>query len=116
MNLSFLKEYKTLILIFICLFVVYWLIFVLTPKTTITIEYEKRIDSLNILIVNVQKSQQILNNKIDSINMDISKVDDDINKIRKQKTIIKEIYHEKINDIIYFTEPEIDSFFTNRFK
>jgi hypothetical protein len=110
------KDYKTLLFIFIGLFIVYWLIFVLTPKTRISTENQNKIDSLNILILNIQKSQEILNVKLDSINLDINKVDGDIKNIKEQKTIIREIYHEKIINVTNFTETELDSFFTNRYK
>jgi len=110
------KNFKTLFFIFIGLFIVYWLIFVLTPKTRISTENQNKIDSLNILIINIQKSQKNLNIKLDSINLDINKVDKDINNIKTQKTIIREIYHEKIINAINFTETELDSFFTNRYK
>jgi len=110
------KNFKTLFFIFIGLFIVYWLIFVLTPKTRISTENQNKIDSLNILIINIQKSQKNLNIKLDSINLDINKVDKDINNIKAQKTIIREIYHEKIINAINFTETELDSFFTNRYK
>lgn len=110
------KNFKTFFFVFIGLFVVYWLIFVLTPKTKISIENQNKIDSLNILFLDIQKSQKTLNIKLDSINLDINKVDKDINKIKNQKTIIREIYHEKIINAANFTETELDSFFTNRYK
>jgi predicted PurR-regulated permease PerM len=110
------KDYKILFLLIISLFIVYWLIFVLTPKTKISIDNQNKIDSLNILILNIQKSQEILDNKIDLIDSDINKVDKDIKNIKDQKTIVKENYHEKIINVVNFTETELDSFFTNRYK
>jgi len=115
--ISFLiKEFKTIFLFFFCLFITYWLIFVLTPKLDIFIDYKSKVDSLDALIIDIQKSQNLLNNKLDSINEDISNVDKDLDNIKEQKTIIREIYHEKINDVVNFSQPEIDSFFTNRYK
>ena len=40
----------------------------------------------------------------------------DIKKIKDLKTIVKENYHEKIINVVNFTETELDSFFTNRYK
>lgn len=110
------KDYKTLFLFFIGLFIIYWLIFVLTPKNNILINEQNRIDSLNISIKNIQKTQEILDNKIDSINLSIDKVDQEIDTIKNKKTIIKEIYHEKIINVVNFTETELDSFFANRYQ
>ena len=58
------KDYKTLFLFFIGLFIIYWLIFVLTPKNNISINEQNRIDSLNISIKNIQKTQEILETKL----------------------------------------------------
>ena len=110
------KDYKTLFLFFIGLFIIYWLIFVLTPKSKMSEEEQKKITFLNKSILDIQKSQKILDNKIDSINKTINKVDDEIHEIKDKKTIIKEIYHEKIINVTNFTETELDSFFTDRYK
>jgi len=110
------KDYKTILLLLSNLFIIFWLIFILTPRLNITLENKNKIDELNSLILNAQKSQELLNNKIDSINMDVNKIDRDINVLKNKKTIVKEIYYEKINNINNFNETELDSFFTNRYK
>ena len=110
------KDYKTILLLLSNLFIIFWLIFILTPRLNITLENKNKIDELNSLILNAQKSQELLNNKIDSINTDVNKIDRDINVLKNKKTIVKEIYYEKINNINNFNETELDSFFTNRYK
>jgi hypothetical protein len=62
------------------------------------------------------KEQELLDDKIDDLNKEIIEVDNGIDKIKNQKTIVKEIYHEKINRVSNFTEPELDSFFSDRYK
>lgn len=79
-------------------------------------EDKAKIDSLNTVINDMYKEQEILNDKIDDINKEISEVDNSIDKIKKQKTIVREVYNEKINRVSNFTEPELDSFFSDRYK
>jgi flagellar capping protein FliD len=110
------KNYKTLLMVLFGLFIFYWMVFILTPKVGMSPEDKAKIDSLNVVINNMYKEQELLDDKIDNINKEINEVDNNINKIKKQKTIVKEVYHEKINRVSNFTEPELDSFFSDRYK
>jgi hypothetical protein len=110
------KHYKIILSVLFGLFVLYWLMFILTPKMNMSVEEKAKIDSLNVLIMEMNKNQQILEDKIDGINEEIVEVDKDINKIKVQKTVVKEIYHEKINRVNTLTEPELDEFFSDRYK
>ena len=74
------------------------------------------IDSLNIQIKLLYQQQTKLDSSIAEYNKKIDNVDKDINKIKGQKTVIKEIYHEKINNVNNYTEPELDSFFSTRYN
>ena len=110
------KNYKIILAVLFGLFVLYWLMFVLTPKMNMSVEEKAKIDSLNVLILEMNKNQQILDDKIDGINEEIVEVDKDIDKIKGQKTVVKEIYHEKINRVNTLTEPELDEIFSDRYK
>jgi len=109
-------KYKTILLVLFGLFIFYWMIFILTPRVGMSPEDKAKIDSLNVIIHNMYKEQELLDNKIDAINKEIVEVDNSIGKIKNQKTIVKEIYHEKINSVSNFTEPELDSFFSDRYN
>lgn len=110
------KEYKTLVGFFSILYVFYWITFVLTPTMEMSVDEKQKIDSLNSLIREMHEEQEKLDKKIDRINDEIKDVNKSIDKIKVQKIEIKEIYHEKINRASNFTEPELDSFFSNRYK
>lgn len=75
----------------------------------------EKIDSLNNLIKEMENHRIKLDSTISMFNTQIENVDSNINKISGQKTIIKEIYHEKINRVNSYTDSEIDSFFTKRY-
>jgi hypothetical protein len=80
-------------------------------------EYEKQqIDSLNVLVKQLHQDNVELEKEIDEYNEKIGKIDNNIKNIRGQKTVVKEIYHEKINSVDRLTVRELDSFFTDRYK
>jgi flagellar capping protein FliD len=110
------KEYKTIVGFSFILYLFYWITFVLTPTMEMSVDEKQKIDSLNTLIKEMYAEQEKLDDKIDNINNEIKDVDSSIDKIKGQKIIIKEKYHEKINRASNFTEPELDSFFSDRYK
>jgi len=112
--LNFIKgNYKSILAGIFGLFILYWMIFVLTPITRMS---EQKIDYLNIIIKDMYKEQQKLDSSIIVYNKKIDEIDNSIHKIKGQKTIIKEIYHEEINRVDSYTDNDIDSFFANRYK
>ena len=114
--LNFLKNnYTTILKGLFGLFLLYWVVFVLTPKVGMSTEEKSKIDSLNIIIKEIYKDQQKLDSNILNYNQKIDEVDNHIDKIKSQKTIVKEIYHEEINRAGNYTEPQIDSFFSARY-
>ena len=115
--LNFIRgNYKTIIKGLVGLFILYWVIYVLTPTMQMSVQEKQKIDSLNIIVKEIYKEQQKLDSSIAGYNKKIDEVDNHIGKIKSQKTIIKEIYHEEINRVDSYTDNDIDSFFANRYK
>jgi len=81
-----------------------------------SVEQKQQIDSLNVLIKNLHEDNLRLENKISDFNQEIENIDINIKGIKGQKTIVKEIYHEKISSVDKLTITELDSFFANRYK
>ena len=77
---------------------------------------KSKIDSLNQMIKEIEIEQKKLDSNIVSYNQKIDEVDNHIDNIKGQKTIVKEIYHEKISSVDKLTVRELDSFFTDRYK
>lgn len=114
---NFLKSnYKTVLKGLFGLFVLYYIIFFLTPKVRMSAESKQQLDSLNVVINKLHQDNLKLENKISNFNKEIEEVDNNINNIKVEKTIIKEIYHEKISNVDKLTVSELDSFFANRYK
>ena len=112
----FIKNYKTILKVIGGIVVLYWLIYFMVPKDTMSKEDHKKIDSLTNLVNNLQKEQDLIESKIDSVNQEVGKIDENISKIKTQKTKVTSKYHEEINRVDKYSEPELDSFFSNRYK
>ena len=115
--LNFVKSnFKTIVKVLFGLFILYYLIFFLTPNVKMSVSQKQQLDSLNLVIKQLHEDNLKLEDKISNFNEEMKEVDKNIGKIKNQKTIVKEIYHEKISSIDKFTERAVDSFFTDRYK
>ena len=110
------KNYKTILLILGGLFILYWVIFILTPNSTMSKEDKAKIDSLTNIVNQINKEQEILENEIKVLNKEVDKIDNNISTIKTNKTKTGKKYHEEISRVDKYTEPELDSFFSNRYK
>ena len=79
-------------------------------------QVKQQLDSLNLIIKQLHEDNLKLESKISDFNEEIKEVDAHIGKIKGQKTIVKEIYHEKISNVDKLTVRELDSFFTDRYN
>ena len=79
-------------------------------------EQVQKLDSLNVSINKMEEQNEYLEGRISDFNAQINSVDNNIQNIKGQKTIIKEYYHEKISNVDKLTDAELDSFFTNRYQ
>jgi len=109
------NHYQTIIKVLFGLFILYWLIFFLTPKIEMSVGEKAQIDSLNNVVKNIYKEQQKLDSSIAVYNKEVEHIDDNISKIKSQKTIIKKVYHEEIKRAATYDDAKLDSFFTSRY-
>jgi septal ring factor EnvC (AmiA/AmiB activator) len=109
------NHYQSIAKVLFGLFILYWLIFFLTPKIEMSVGEKAQIDSLNNVVKNIYKEQQKLDSSIAVYNKEVEHIDDNISKIKGQKTIIKEVYHEEIKRASTYDDVKLDSFFTSRY-
>jgi peptidoglycan hydrolase CwlO-like protein len=110
------KNYKTILSVLVGLFIVYWVFFVLTPSSTMSDVDKAKLDSLTNIVNQINKEQDILESKIEVINEEVHKIDDNISTIKTNKTKTGKKYHEEIKRVDNYSEPELDSFFSDRYK
>lgn len=115
--MQFLKNnFSNILLILTILGLIGYFYFILTPKIDMAAETQKKIDSLNQTIHLIEVEQKKLDSQIVNYNSEVEKMDKNISKIKNEKTIIREIYHEKINSVNNFNTNQLDSFFSNRYN
>jgi predicted PurR-regulated permease PerM len=109
------KIVKNIIIAIIVFIVLYWIVFVSIPASKMAEETYKKIDSLNHNIDSVEALNKILDSQLINYNTQIGEIDKSIDRIKNEKTTIKEIYHETINNVDHYNNSQLDSFFTNRY-
>jgi vacuolar-type H+-ATPase subunit I/STV1 len=115
--LNFIKSnYKTIIKLSFGVFILYYLIFFLTPKVQMSVEQKNKIDSLNILVKDLHQDNLKIEKEISEFENEVVEIDQNIQNIKGEKTIIKEYYHEKISNVDKLSVPELDSFFSKRYE
>ena len=115
--MSFLKNNITSVLFFIfILSVIGWIYFIVTPSIEMSNESLKKIDSLNKTILLIEGEQHKIDSQLVKYNKEIDGIDENISNIKSEKTIIREIYHEKINSVNTFNTNQLDSFFSSRYN
>jgi peptidoglycan hydrolase CwlO-like protein len=109
------KKYNTILSVLVGLFIVYWVMTMSNTSTMSAIDKAK-LDSLTNIVNEINKEQDILESKIELIDEEVEKIDDNILKVKTNKVKTGKKYHEEINRVDKYSEPELDSFFSNRYK
>jgi peptidoglycan hydrolase CwlO-like protein len=109
------KNYKTILSVLVGLFIVYWVMTMSNTSTMSAIDKAK-LDSLTNVVNEINKEQDILESKIELIDEEVEKIDNNISKVKTNKVKTGKKYHEEINRVDKYSEPELDSFFSNRYK
>lgn len=116
-ELNFVKRnYLTILKIIGGIFILYWMIFILTPDVKMLESQQKRINELNNLIIQKESEQKKLSIEIANFSTQIKILDSNITKIRGEKIIIKEIYHEAVNNVDNYSDAQLDSFLAKRYN
>ena len=111
----FYNNLKTILIVLFGLFVL-WITTHTTYTSTMTQDGKTKIDSLTNVINKIQIEQKKLNVKIEIVNDEVIKIDDNISIIKSEKNKNGEKYHGKISRVDTYTDLELDSFFTSRYK
>ena len=117
MKTIFLNNYKTLLYILFGVGALYLMVLFFTPKPEMSELDKYKLNQLNKDIQDIKNNQikWILCKKLKEWE-EISKIDSTIAKVRNQKTIVKEYYKEKGEEITGMKPSQIDSLFHKRYK
>ena len=115
-NQAVTKYYKPVLYLLIGLGLLYGAIHLLTPKPQIPAEYQALIDSLSRANIELAKQQRKLDSTIAQYNVRVNEIDVKVSNIKEKTTIVKEYYHDVIQQVKHYDAVEVDSFFKTRYK
>jgi peptidoglycan hydrolase CwlO-like protein len=113
---NFIIKHYNAILITLSILLIGWFAFRVFSPNTMSEGDKSKIDSAKNIIEEKKKEQVIIEDKIEDINEEVETIDDNISKIKTNKEKIGKKYHEEITRVDNYTNPELDSFFSNRYK
>jgi len=111
-----LKNWKDLLLIVLTIMLTIILIKLFKPIEDRSELLKYKLEKLDENIDQLKKIQDQLNDSLSNYKKDIKKIDQNISKIRVEKTIINNYYEQKKDIIEGMGKKEIDSAFKQRYK
>jgi F0F1-type ATP synthase membrane subunit b/b' len=109
-------NFKYILIAGVSIFALYWIIYLFTPKPQMSELDQYKLDQLNKDIAIIKSNQEKLDKRIQEYKTELTKIDSTIAQVRNQKTIIKEYYKEKGEEISGMKPSQIDSLFHKRYK
>jgi peptidoglycan hydrolase CwlO-like protein len=112
----FKKYWKYVLGIILGIVVLYFTIYLATPKPEMSELDKYKIEQLDKDINLIIENQKKLDKQIEGYKKELLHIDSTIAKVKNEKTIIKEYYKEKGEKISGMKPSEIDSFFHKRYN
>lgn len=110
------KNFRDIILILLGCLLVYLLVRTFTPAPDKSELLKYKLEQLDKKILDTEKKQKQLDDSIKVYKEDIKRIDENIDNIRNQKTIINNYYDKKEKEIPGYTNKQIDSVLRKRYK
>jgi peptidoglycan hydrolase CwlO-like protein len=108
--------YKEIALVLLIGAVVFLLIKVFTPAPDKSELLKYKLQQLDSTVINLKQKQKDLDNSIDIYKKDIERIDENIDNIRSQKTVVNNYYEKKANEIPSWTNQQVDSALRKRYR
>ena len=110
------ENFKYVLIAVVSVFVLYWVVYLFTPKPEMSELDKYKLKQLNKDIQDIKNNQEKLDKQIEGYKSQLTKIDSTIANVRNQKVIIKEYYKEKGEEITGMKPSQIDSLFHKRYK
>ena len=111
-----LKYFREILLVLLLIVVIFLLVKIFTPAPDKSELLKYKIEQLDKKIQDTEKKQLELDKSIQQYKEDVRVIDEIINDIRNQKTIINNYYKNKEKEIPSYTNKQIDSILRKRYK
>ena len=114
---QFIKKYfKEILLVISIGVVVFLLVKIFTPAPDKSELLKHKLQQLDLKINELKQKQKSLDDSISVYKKDIERIDENIENIRSQKTVINNYYEEKAKEINGRSNKQIDSSLRKRYK
>lgn len=110
------KYYKEILFVLVNIILLYFIIHLSVKNSEMSELDRYKLDQINKNIDSLEQKQLDLNQKIKEYKLEISKIDSTLLQVENQKTIVKEYYKIRGEEIDKMKKRDIDSFFINRYK
>lgn len=109
-------NFKYILFVVVGLFVMYWMVYLFTPKPQMPDLDKYKLEQLNKDIDSILKNQKQLDKRIEGYKSELTKIDSTIAQVKNQKTIVREYYKDKDKEISAMKRNQIDSLFHKRYN
>lgn len=110
------KNFRDIILILLGCLLIFLLVRTFTPAPDKSELLKYKLEELDKKIIEAQKRQKQLDDSIAMYKKDIQRIDENIENIRSQKTVINNYYEQKKKEIPGMTNKQIDSTLRKRYN
>jgi septal ring factor EnvC (AmiA/AmiB activator) len=110
------NNFKYILIAAVGIFVLYWVVYLFTPKPDMSELDKFKLEQLNKDIQIIKDNQVKLDKQIEGYKNELVKIDSTIATVRNQKITIKEFYKELGEKINGMTPSQIDSLFRKRYN
>lgn len=110
------KNYKDILLILMSVLLTIILIKTFRPVEDRSELLKYKLDQLDSNINRLKNLQLQLNDSISNYKKEIKKIDENILKIKSEKTVVNNYYEQKKEEIVGMTKKDLDSSFKQRYK
>ena len=110
------KYYKEIGLVLLISVVVFLLVKIFTPAPDKSELLIYKLQQLDTTINNLKQKQKNLDDSISFYKKDIERIDENINNIRSQKTVVNNYYEKKAKEIQGLTNQQVDSSLRKRYN
>lgn len=110
------KYYKEILMVITIGVVIFILVKILTPAPDKSELLKYKLEQLDNKINGLKQKQKDLNDSISVYKEDIKRIDENVENIRSQKTVINNYYDEKTKEITGWSNKQIDSSLRKRYK
>ncbi len=110
------SNYKFLFMGLVSIILLYWIIFIFTPKVEMSVESKVELKQIDEKIDGLVFEQTILQNEIDMFQEELVDIDNNLGQIKQSQDLNAKDHGKKISNAQSYSHDELVRFFTERYN